>query len=137
MLKKLDTLNESVDNDFETGMTVNKSIISIKKQGPIYGFGTGSRDAIQKTFVDNELLTSLGVSSPGPMYKTGDRGNFKTPSKMSIGKSEKIILGKKLHYSHYDNKDNDSDLVGSKYKNARKPGFTKFGRDTRKSLEFV
>lgn len=57
MLKKLDTLNESVDNDFETGMTVNKSIISIKKQGPIYGFGTGSRDAMQKTFVDNELVT--------------------------------------------------------------------------------
>ena len=56
---------------------------------------------------------------------------------MSIGKSEKIILGKKLHYSYYDNKDIEFDLVGSKHRNAKKRGFTKFGRDTRKSLEFV
>ena len=71
------------------------------------------------------------------MYVTGDKGNFKTPSKMSIGKSEKIILGKKVHYSYYDDKDIEFDLVGSKHRNAKKRGFTKFGRDTRKSLEFV
>lgn len=102
-----------------------------EQSAPIFGFGTSTRDQAQKQFLSEELSMGVGKVSPGPRYVVRENLNFKRPATVSFGKDERVTLGRKRIYDHYEMRDTATDPIKSKHYVQRSYGTTKFGTGSR------
>ena len=102
-----------------------------ERSAPIFGFGTSTRDHAQKQFLSEELSMGFGKVSPGPKYFVKENVNFKRPASVSFGRDERVTLGRRRGYDHYEIKDTFSDPVKSKHNVQKDYGTTKFGTGSR------
>ncbi|CAG9335358.1 unnamed protein product [Blepharisma stoltei] len=102
-----------------------------EKSAPVFSFGTGTRDQLQKVFYSEELNGQPCKNGPGPKYEVKDNVNFKTLPNFSFGKDKRVTLGKSQHYYHYDIQDTFTDPIKSKIYTKTSYGNTKFGTESR------
>jgi len=104
--------------------------LSKEKTNPIYGFGTGNREKMQKVYYDEELNVPTR-NSPGPKYQVKDNINFKTAPNFSFGTDKRVTLGRNTKYDYYEIYDPFTDPIHSKNYTQKNYGNTKFGTEPR------
>jgi hypothetical protein len=102
-----------------------------EKTAPIYSFGTGTRDQLNKIFHSEELSASNGLTSPGPKYVVQDNKNFHIAPNFGFGKDPRVTLGKTKHYDHYDLHDTFTDPITASSYTKTHYGSIKFGTESR------
>jgi hypothetical protein len=110
--------------------------LSDEVTAPIFSFGTGTRAAFKKAFLDPELLTNaIGNSSPGPKYVVQENKNFNTMPQFSFGNDPRVTLGKPVKYDHFDLKDTFTEPAKANIYVKKNYGVAKFGTESRIPVE--
>ena len=104
--------------------------LAVEKSAPAYTFGAGTRDQLNKVFHSEDLNVPSKVS-PGPKYDVHDNINFKMTPQFSIGKDERVTLGKPQHFDHFSIVDVFTDPIRAKNYTQKLYGNVKFGTESR------
>ena len=104
---KIKTYTYKDINNFNSNTNLSafgKIIDSTKLTNPIYGFGKGTRNQLQKVYQSKKLLKSqfLGKTSPGPNYIVTDKFDYISNPKWTIGGVSKRSAISRQRYDYYD-----------------------------------